>query len=119
MKKINWTRAQMIIGEIEAELDSFEEAVAQMITGDIEAELDSFEEAVPYKYCGNVRSCTKNLRKLIDAMYWLCESDYCDSHEPELTGYDEVLEMLPDGSNLSPADMQRLIEHIEQWKRGV
>lgn len=100
MKRDNWTRAQMLME-------------------DIVAELDSFEEALPHKYYNNVRNCTKSVRELVDAMYSLCESDYCDSREPELTGYDEALEILPDGSNLSLADMQRLIEHIEQWKRGA
>lgn len=90
----------------------------EILLDDIVAELDSFTEAVPVKYHNNVHSCTRGIRQLVDSIYGICESDYCDSSDIELTGYDEMLEMLPDGSNLSLGDMQRLINHIEQWKRG-
>lgn len=100
MKRENWNQVEMILE-------------------DIVAELDSFTEAIPVKYHSNVRSCTRNIHQLVDCLYGICESDYCDSSDIELTGYNEMLEMLPDGSNLSLGDMQRLISHIEQWKRGA
>lgn len=99
MKRENWDRAQMILE-------------------DIVSELEAIESAIPAKYYDSITTNLGNIQIYADSMYSLCEDDYCDSRYIELTGYDEMLEMLPDGSNLSLGDMQRLIDHIEQWKRG-
>lgn len=99
MKRENWDRAQMILE-------------------DIVSELETIESILPTKYYDSIITNLANIQTYADSMYSLCENDYCDSSDIELTGYDEMLEMLPDGSNLSLDDMQRLIDHIEQWKRG-
>lgn len=99
MKRDNWDRAQMLLE-------------------DIVSELETIESILPTKYYTSIRTNLENIQIYTDSMYSLCENDYCDSSDIELTGYDEMLEMLPNGSNLSLDDMQRLISHIEQWKRG-
>ena len=87
---------------------------------DIVSELDSFEEAVPTKYHDNVRACTDEVHILADAIYSVCEEDYCDERDrPELCGYDEVITLLPPDNTLSLEEIQRLITHIENWKRGL
>lgn len=99
MKRENWDRAQMILE-------------------DIVSELEAIESAIPAQYYDSITTNLGNIQIYADSMYSLCEDDYCDSRDIELTGYDEMLGMLPDGSNLSLYDMQRLIDHIEQWKKG-
>ena len=87
---------------------------------DIVSELDSFEEAVPAKYHDNVRSCTDAVHSLADAIYCVCEEDYCDScDDRDLAGYDEVLALLPPCETLSLEEIQRLVVHIQNWKRGL
>jgi hypothetical protein len=87
---------------------------------DIVSELDSFEEAVPAKYHDNVQSCTDAVHILADAIYGVCEEDYCDSCDDlDLAGYDEVLALLPPGETLSLEEIQRLVVHIQNWKRGL
>ena len=87
---------------------------------DIVSELDSFKEAVPTKYHDNVRACTDGVHILADAIYNVCEADYCgECNRPGLSGYDEVIALLPPGNTLSLEEIQRLITHIESWKRGL
>ena len=62
-----------------------------------------------------IESECENVKTYSDAVYNDCESDYCDE-ESMPSGYDEVLDLLPDGDKLSVAEMQSLIEHINQWK---
>ena len=92
----------------------------QLMLEAIVSELDSFEEAVPTKYRHNVRACTEEVHSLVDAIYCVCEKDYCDECDrPELNGYAEVIASLPPGNTLSLEEIQRLITHIENWKRGL
>ena len=92
----------------------------QSMLENIVSELDSFEEAVPTKYRHNVRACTEEVHSLVDAIYSVCEEDYCDECDrPELNGYAEVIALLPPGNTLSLEEIQRLITHIENWKRGL
>lgn len=58
------------------------------------------------------------IKSVNDTIYTVCETDYCDRSFDIPAGYDEILEMLPDGSGLSVEEMDRLKAHIEDWKRG-
>ena len=80
------------------------------------------------EYCDDIldrRMCRSELENIISAIekvndhiYNICESDYSDCSFDMPAGYDDILEMLPDGSNLSVEEMDRLKAHIESWKRG-
>lgn len=92
----------------------------ESMLNDIVDELDSFKEAVPVKYHDNVRACTKAIQNLADAIYGVCDDDYWDScAETDLSGYDEALALLPPGDTLSLEEIQRLVVHIKNWKRGL
>jgi hypothetical protein len=84
---------------------------------DARADVEEIAETVPRN--DTVRAMVSNLRQYLDMMYTICEEDYCDDSTDDLPhGYEEVWHMLPDGNGLSVADMNRLKEHIEAWKRG-
>ena len=57
----------------------------------------------------------ENLEQYSDSLYGKCEASLAD--EDKLKGYEEVLELLPNGSKLSVGEVLALIEHIKTWRK--
>lgn len=52
----------------------------------------------------------ENLEQYSDSLYGKYQASYAK-------GYEEVLELLPNGSKLSVAEVLALIEHIKTWRK--
>lgn len=52
----------------------------------------------------------ENLEQYSDALYGKCEASYAKN-------YEEVLELLPNGSKLSVGEVLALIDHIKTWRK--
>lgn len=52
----------------------------------------------------------ENLEQYSDSLYGKCQASYTK-------GYEEVLELLPNGSKLSVDEVLALIEHIKTWRK--
>ena len=52
----------------------------------------------------------ENLEQYSDALYGKCEASYAKD-------YEEVLELLPNGSKLSVGEVLALIDHIKTWRK--
>lgn len=52
----------------------------------------------------------ENLEQYSDSLYGKCQASYAK-------GYEEVLELLPNGSKLSVGEVLALIEHIKTWRK--
>ena len=89
----------------------------EQLLEDTQMDINEIAETVPRNR--TVMAMVSNIRGYIDAMYTVCEADYCDASTDGLPhGYEEVWPMLPDGNKLSAGDIIRLKEHIEAWKEG-
>lgn len=76
-----------------------------------------------FKLGSKVRDCVKeigvianNLKEYSDIIYSECEDDWAVTDDNELEGYEEVVKLLPNGSKLSVAEVDALVEHINNWK---
>ena len=52
----------------------------------------------------------EDLEQYSDSLYGKCQASYAK-------GYEEVLELLPNGSKLSVGEVLALIEHIKTWRK--
>ena len=59
----------------------------------------------------------ENLEQHSDSLYGKCEASYADDDADKLKGYEEVLELLPNGSKLSVGEVLALIDHIKTWRK--
>ena len=61
----------------------------------------------------------ENLEQYSDSLYGKCEASYADDDDDadKLKGYEEVLELLPNGSKLSVGEVLALIDHIKTWRK--
>lgn len=92
MKKENWDRVESYLEGITMDLDDLEQ-------GEI-----------------TKAAAISNIRGLADDIYTVCEDDYCDSSDEELSSeYEEIIAMLPN-TKLSLAEMLSLKETIQKWR---
>lgn len=62
------------------------------------------------------KSAVIDANKSRETAYGLVSDSYYDECEvPE--GYEDVLEILPDGKKLSVGEMQALVAKVEEWKK--
>jgi len=61
-------------------------------------------------YVAHLCSVVANLEQYSDSLYGKCQTSYAK-------GYEEVLELLPNGSKLSVGEVLALIEHIKTWRK--
>ena len=65
----------------------------------------------------------EDLEQYSDSLYGKCEASYADDDDDDdddadkLKGYEEVLELLPNGSKLSVGEVLALIDHIKTWRK--
>lgn len=60
---------------------------------------------------------SENLSLYTDHIYYECENDRSETDDDELEGYEEVVKLLPNGSKLSVAEVDALVEHIKTWRK--
>jgi len=61
-------------------------------------------------YVAHLCSVVENLKQYSDSLYGKCQTYHTK-------GYEEVLELLPNGSKLSVGEVLALIEHIKTWRK--
>jgi len=65
----------------------------------------------------------EDLEQYSDSLYGKCEASYADDDDDDdddadkLKGYEEVVELLPNGSKLSVGEVLALIDHIKTWRK--
>ena len=92
MKKENWDRIETYLEGINMDLNDLRD-------GEIE-----------------VLAAVGNIRGFAEDIYTVCEDDYCDSCDEEVSPeYDEIIAILPD-TKLSLAEMLSLKETIQKWR---
>lgn len=92
MKKENWDRIGAYVGDIHLTLDDLER-------GEITEAL-----------------AISDIRDFVNDLYTVCENDYCDSCDDNVSSeYEEIIAILPD-TKLSLAEMLSLKETIQKWR---
>ena len=108
------------------EWDSIE-SLLESINSEIEDLNSALVEIKQYRLGSKTMDCVaqmgvvaKNLEQYADSLYGKCEASYADDDDDDddkLKGYEEVLELLPDGSKLSVGEVLALIDHIKTWRK--
>lgn len=109
------------------EWDSIE-SLLESINSEIEDLNSALVEIKQYRLGSKTMDCVaqmgvvaKNLEQYSDSLYGKCEASYADDDDDDddekLKGYEEVLELLPDGSKLSVGEVLDLIDHIKTWRK--
>lgn len=96
MKKENWRRVESYLENIDMTLNDLEQG--ELTKG----------------------TAISDIRESASDLYTVCENDYCDSCDDDLSPeYEEIIAILPD-TKLSLAEMLSLKETIQAWrdKRG-
>lgn len=92
MKEENWNRIELYVEGIDTALNGLEQGET--------------EEAM----------AISDIREYMNDIYTVCENDYCDSCDEEVSSeYDEIIAMLP-ATRLSLAEMLSLKETIQKWR---
>ena len=110
MKNKEWDNIESILDSINSEIEELHSALVEI------------------KQCGlglKAKDCVAylclvvdNLEHFSNSLYGKCEASYADDDEADkLKGYEEVLELLPNGSKLSVGEVLALIDHIKTWRK--
>ena len=106
------------------------ESLLESINSEIEDLNSALVEIKQYRLGSKTMDCVEqmcvvveNLEQYSDSLYGKCEASYADDDDDDdddddkLKGYEEVLELLPNGSKLSVGEVIALIEHIKTWRK--
>lgn len=108
MKKENWDKFHELDNETESRL-----ADAVMALNDLGSQALSM---YALGCLDKAKSAVIDANKSREAAYgFVSDTYYEDADVPK--GYEEVLEILPDGSKLSVGEMQALVAKVEEWKK--
>lgn len=92
MKREHWTKVESLIEDLNSEIRDLNDTLVEIIVAN-------------------------NLSEYSDGIYSECENDRGDTSDDELEGYEEVVKLLPNGSKLSVAEVDALVEHIKTWRK--
>lgn len=109
MKREHWTMVESTIEDLNSEIKDLNAALVK---------INQFKLGVKVLDC--VREMcvvANNLKQYSDSIYSECEDDRADTYDDELDGYEEVVKLLPNGSKLSVAEVDALVEHIKTWRK--
>lgn len=108
MKREHWIEVESTIEELNWEIKELNAALVKINQ---------------FKLGSKVRDCVKeigvianNLKEYSDIIYSECSDDWAVTDDYELEGYEEVVKLLPNGSKLSVAEVDALVEHIKTWR---
>ena len=115
MKNEEWDSIESLLESINSEIEDLNSALVKI---------------KQYRLGSKTMDCVaqmgvvaKNLEQYSDSLYGKCEASYADDDDDDdddddkLKGYEEVLELLPDGSKLSVGEVLDLIDHIKTWRK--
>lgn len=102
MKREHWTKVESLIEDLNSEIKDLNAALVK---------INQFKLGVKVLDCvQEMCVVANNLSEYSDGIYCECEND-------ELRGYEEVVKLLPNGSKLSVAEVDALVEHIKTWRK--
>lgn len=108
MKKEDWDKFHELDNETESKL------------GDAVVALNDLGSRVLSMYAlgclDKAKSAVIDANKSRETAYGLVFNSYYDECEVQ-EGYDDLFEILPDGSKLSVGEMQALVAKVEEWKK--
>lgn len=105
MKNEEWDGIEFLLERINSEIEELNSALV---------EIKQCRLGLKAKDCvAHLCLVVENLEQHSDSLYDKCEASYADD---KLKGYEEVLELLPNGSKLSVGEVLALIDHIKTWR---
>lgn len=111
MKNEEWDNIESLLESINSEIEDLNSALV---------EIKQYRLGLKAKDCvAHLCLVVENLEQYSDSLYGKCEASYADDDDDDddkLEGYEEVLELLPDGSKLSVGEVLALIDHIKTWR---
>ena len=107
MKNEEWDSIEFLLERINSEIEELNSALV---------EIKQCRLGLKAKDCvAHLCLVVENLEEHSDSLYDKCEASYADADK--LNDYEEVLELLPNGSKLSVGEVLALIDHIETWRK--
>ena len=101
MKKEEWDSIEFLLECINSKIEELKSALV---------EIKQCRLGLKAKDCvAHLCLVVENLEQHSDSLYCKCEVSHAE-------GYEEVLELLPDGSKLSVGEVLALIDHIKTWR---
>lgn len=111
MKNEEWDGIEFLLERINSEIEDLNSALV---------EIKQCRLGLKAKDCvAHLCLVVENLEQYSDSLYGKCEASYADDDDDadKLKGYEEVLELLPNGSKLSVGEVLALIDHITTWRK--
>ena len=112
MKNEEWDNIESLLESINSEIEDLNSALVEIK----QCRLGSKAKDCVAQMC----VVAKNLEQYSDSLYGKCEASYADDDDDDdddkLKGYEEVLDLLPNGSKLSVGEVLALIDHIKTWR---
>ena len=109
MKNEEWDGIEFLLERINSEIEDLNSALV---------EIKQCRLGLKAKDCvAHLCLVVENLEQYSDSLYGKCEASYDDDDADKLKGYEEVLELLPNGSKLSVGEVLALIDHIKTWRK--
>lgn len=111
MKNEEWDGIEFLLERINSEIEDLNSALVEIK----QCRLDLKAKDCVAHLCLVV----ENLEQHSESLYGKCEASYDDDDDDDddkLKGYEEVLELLPNGSKLSVGEVLALIDHIKTWR---
>ena len=108
MKKENWIEVESTLEELKYDIEDLNAALVK---------INQFKLDLKVMDCvKEIGVIINNLKQCSDIIYSVCSDDWAVTDDYELEGYEEVVKLLPNGSKLSVAEMDALVEHIKTWR---
>lgn len=102
MKNEDWDNIESLLDRINYKISELNSALVEIE----QCRLDS-----KAKNCvAHLSLVVEDLEQYSDSLYGKCQASYAK-------GYEEVLELLPNGSKLSVGEVLALIDHIKTWRK--
>ena len=113
MKNEEWDGIEFLLERINSEIEDLNSALV---------EIKQCRLGLKAKDCvAHLCLVVENLEQYSDSLYGKCEASYADDDDDDdadkLKGYEEVLELLPNGSKLSVGEVLAIIDHIKTWRK--
>ena len=109
MKNEEWDSIEFLLERINSEIEELNSALV---------EIKQCRLGLKAKDCvAHLCLVVENLEQYSDSLYGKCEASLDDDDDADkLKGYEEVLELLPNGSKLSVGEVLALEDHIKTWR---
>ena len=102
MKNEDWDNIASLLDRINYKISELNSALVEIK----QCRLDS-----------KAKNCVAHLSLVVEDLEQYSDSLYGKYQASYAKGYEEVLELLPNGSNLSVGEVLALIEHIKTWRK--